>query len=67
MLYGPQCAELADAKREHACLKAAPAHTLQQALKDLDKACRIHGAFRVRWALRSVSRWKADRGGTPGR
>ncbi|MFG2890155.1 RNA-guided endonuclease InsQ/TnpB family protein [Streptomyces sp. NPDC048248] len=55
MNYVPQAAELADAKREHEWLKAAPSHVLQQALKDLDKACRDHGTFKVRW--RSKARW----------
>ncbi len=56
MNYVPQAAELADAKREHAWLRAAPSHVLQQTLKDLDKACRTHGTFKVRW--RSKDRWK---------
>lgn len=55
MNYVPQCAELADAKREHPWLKAAPSHALQQTLKDLDRACRDHGTFKVRW--RSKARW----------
>ncbi|MEU1406417.1 transposase [Streptomyces sp. NPDC005728] len=55
MNYVPQCAELAAAKREHVWLKAAPSHVLQQTLKDLDRACREHGTFRVRW--RSKARW----------
>jgi putative transposase len=55
MNYVPQAAELADAKREHEWLKAAPGHALQQTLKDLDKACRTHGTFKVRW--RSKARW----------
>jgi putative transposase len=55
MNYVPQCAELADAKGEHPWLKAAPSHVLQQTLKDLDKACRDHGTFKVRW--RSKARW----------
>jgi putative transposase len=55
MNYVPQAAELADAKREHEWLRAAPSHILQQTLKDLDKACRIHGTFKVRW--RSKARW----------
>jgi putative transposase len=55
MNYVPQCAELADAKREHEWLKTAPGHILQQTLKDLDRACRDHGTFRVRW--RSKARW----------
>ncbi|MFF3889332.1 RNA-guided endonuclease InsQ/TnpB family protein [Streptomyces sp. NPDC001914] len=55
MNYVPQAAELADAKREHSWLKAAPSHVLQQTLRDLDKACRDHGTFKVRW--RSKARW----------
>ncbi|RVU28193.1 transposase [Streptomyces antnestii] len=55
MNYVPQAAELADAKKEHAWLKAAPSHVLQQTLRDLDKACRDHGTFKVRW--RSKVRW----------
>jgi putative transposase len=55
MNYAQQCAELADAKREHPWLKAAPSHALQQTLKDLDRACRDHGTFKVRW--RSKARW----------
>ncbi|MBW8705896.1 hypothetical protein MBT84_40420 [Streptomyces sp. MBT84] len=55
MNYAPQCAELADAKREHPWLKVAPSHALQQTLKDLDRACREYGAFKVRW--RSKARW----------
>ncbi|MGW1289728.1 RNA-guided endonuclease InsQ/TnpB family protein [Streptomyces sp. NPDC001118] len=55
MNYVPQAAELADAKKEHPWLKAAPSHVLQQTLKDLDKACRDHGTFKVRW--RSKDRW----------
>jgi putative transposase len=55
MNYVPQAAELADAKREHEWLRAAPSHVLQQTLKDLDRACRTHGTFKVRW--RSKARW----------
>lgn len=55
MNYGPQCTELADAKREHAWLANVPGHCLQQTLKDLDAACRTHGTLRVRW--RSKRRW----------
>ncbi|MGW1614712.1 helix-turn-helix domain-containing protein [Streptomyces sp. NPDC002285] len=55
MNYVPQAAELADAKRDHSWLKAAPSHVLQQTLKDLDRACREHGTFKVRW--RSKARW----------
>lgn len=55
MNYVPQAAELATAKREHEWLRAAPSHILQQTLRDLDKACRTHGAFKVHW--RSKNRW----------
>ncbi|MBL1110605.1 transposase [Streptomyces sp. 5-8] len=55
MNYGPQAAELADAKRDHPWLKAAPSHVLQQTLRDLDRACRDHGTFKARW--RSKARW----------
>ncbi|WEB43415.1 transposase [Streptomyces yunnanensis] len=55
MNYVPQAAELADAKKEHLWLKAAPSHVLQQTLRDLDKACREHGTFKVCW--RSKARW----------
>jgi putative transposase len=55
MNYEPQAAELVEAKTEHAWLKEVPGHCLQQTLMDLDKACREHGTFRVRW--RSARRW----------
>ena len=55
MNYAPQRGELAEAKREHPWLRTAPSHTLQQTLKDLDRACREHGTFKVRW--RSKARW----------
>lgn len=47
--YPEQAHELAEAKDEHAWLADVPAHCLQQTLMDLDKACRAHGPFRVRW------------------
>ncbi|WP_396935069.1 RNA-guided endonuclease InsQ/TnpB family protein [Mycolicibacterium sp.] len=55
MNYRPQAHELAEAKDEHPWLKAVPGHCLQQTLMDLDRACRNHGTFRVRW--RSARRW----------
>src|SRR6476661_7521001 len=55
MNYGPQAKELAEAKAVHPWLAQVPGHCLQQALMDLDKACRRHGTFRVRW--RSGRRW----------
>jgi putative transposase len=53
--YEEQAHELVDAKTEHTWLKEVPGHCLQQTLMDLDKACRKHGTFRVRW--RSSRRW----------
>ncbi|MEU8801344.1 transposase [Spirillospora sp. NPDC048819] len=55
MNYVPQAKELAEAKKEHTWLTDVPGHCLQQTLMDLDKACRTHGTWRVRW--RSKSRW----------
>jgi putative transposase len=54
--YPEQAHELVDAKSEHPWLAEAPAHCLQQTLMDLDKACRAHGPFGVRW--RSARRWR---------
>ena len=55
MNYQPQAKELAQAKAEHRWLAEVPGHCLQQTLMDLDKACRAHGTFRVRW--RAGRRW----------
>ncbi|MDH6131572.1 putative transposase [Kitasatospora sp. MAA4] len=55
MNYVPQAAELAEAKRDFPWLSDAPSHVLQQTLRDLDRACREHGTFTVRW--RSKARW----------
>ncbi|WP_454791058.1 RNA-guided endonuclease InsQ/TnpB family protein [Mycolicibacterium lutetiense] len=55
MNYQPQAKELAEAKSEHPWLKDVPGHCLQQTLMDLDKACRMHGTFKVHW--RSGRRW----------
>ncbi|OBA84403.1 transposase [Mycobacterium sp. 1164966.3] len=55
MSYGIQAHELAAAKAEHEWLKDVPGHCLQQTLMDLDRACRMHGTFRVHW--RSGRRW----------
>lgn len=55
MNYQPQARELAEAKSDHRWLKDVPGHCLQQTLMDLDRACREHGTFRVRW--RSGRRW----------
>jgi putative transposase len=53
--YEVQAHELVDAKKEHTWLTEVPSHCLQQALRDLDEACRKHGTFRVRW--RSARKW----------
>ncbi|MEU6999679.1 transposase, partial [Nonomuraea sp. NPDC046570] len=53
--YAEQCKQLADAKQDFGWLADAPSHCLQQTLKDLDQACRTHGAFKVRW--RCHRRW----------
>ncbi len=55
MNYQPQAHELAEAKAAHPWLTEVPGHCLQQTLMDLDRACREHGTFRVRW--RSGRRW----------
>jgi putative transposase len=55
MNYEQQAHELVDAKTDHGWLKEVPGHCLQQALMDLDKACRERGTFKVRW--RSARRW----------
>lgn len=55
MNYRPQAKELAKAKAEHPWLKDVPGHCLQQTLMDLDRACREHGTWKVRW--RSGRRW----------
>jgi putative transposase len=55
MNYEQQAHELVEAKYEHAWLGEVPSHCLQQALRDLDAACRRHGTLNVRW--RSKRRW----------
>ena len=62
MTYREQAGELAEAKAEHAWLAEVPGHCLQQTLMDLDKACRAHGTFGVRWrssrfGSRRATRW----------
>ncbi|MFC0115141.1 RNA-guided endonuclease InsQ/TnpB family protein [Kibdelosporangium aridum] len=53
--YVEQARHLAEAKAEHDWLKQAPSHVLQQALMDLDRTCRQHGTWKVRW--RSARGW----------
>jgi len=40
---------MAAAKADFPWLADVPSHTLQQTLRDLDKACRTHGTWKVRW------------------
>ncbi|WP_444963741.1 RNA-guided endonuclease InsQ/TnpB family protein [Nocardiopsis sp. M1B1] len=54
--YHLQARELAEAKSEETWLQAAPSHILQQTLRDLDRACKDHGTFKVRW--RAKDRWR---------
>jgi putative transposase len=56
MNYHEQAGELAAAKSEHPWLTEVPGHCLQQALIDLDRACRQRGTFNVGW--RSARRWR---------
>jgi len=55
--YYQQAKELAEAKLDpdFAWISEAPAHCLQQTLMDLDKACRAHGTWNVKF--RSKTRW----------
>ena len=54
--FASQCREVAEAKQAEAWLAEAPAHCLQQTLRDLDKACRAHGAWGVHFRARY--RWQ---------
>ncbi|GAA4258474.1 RNA-guided endonuclease InsQ/TnpB family protein [Dactylosporangium darangshiense] len=49
--YVEQARQLAEAKQDPDCgwLADAPSHTLQQTLRDLERACKAHGTWRVRW------------------
>jgi putative transposase len=55
--YYQQARELAETKLDpdFAWIADAPAHCLQQALMDLDKACRAHGTSKVKF--RSKAKW----------
>jgi putative transposase len=53
--YVQQAAQMVEAKADFPWLADAPSHVLQQTLKDLDKACRAHGTFKVHW--RSQRKW----------
>jgi putative transposase len=49
--YVEQARQMAEAKKdsEGAWLADAPSHVLQQTLRDLEKACKTHGTWKVRW------------------
>lgn len=53
--YVEQARQMAEAKRDRHCswLADAPSHTLQQTLQDLDRACREHGTWAVKWRSKS--------------
>ncbi|MEU2026417.1 transposase [Streptomyces sp. NPDC016469] len=56
--YQEQARQLVEAKRDEqfAWLREPPGHVLQQLLMDLDKACRVHGTWAVRW--KSKASWQ---------
>ncbi|MGW5488211.1 RNA-guided endonuclease InsQ/TnpB family protein [Streptosporangium sandarakinum] len=45
--YVEQARQMAEAKKDFPWLAEAPSHTLQQTLRDLERACRTHGTFKV--------------------
>jgi putative transposase len=49
--YVEQARQMAEAKKDPYCgwLADAPSHTLQQTLRDLERACKTHGTWKVRW------------------
>lgn len=49
--YVEQARQMAVAKKDPDCawLADAPSHILQQTLRDLEKACKTHGTWKVRW------------------
>jgi IS605 OrfB family transposase len=47
--YVSQCHELVEAKATEPWLAEPPSQCLQQTLRDLDRACREHGVWRVHW------------------
>ncbi|WP_205650414.1 RNA-guided endonuclease InsQ/TnpB family protein [Actinoplanes solisilvae] len=49
--YVDQARQLAEAKKDPLCgwLTIAPSHILQQTLRDLERACKTHGTWKVRW------------------
>ncbi|GLX03883.1 helix-turn-helix domain-containing protein [Microbispora sp. NBRC 16548] len=53
--YVEQARQLAEAKKDFPWLAEAPSHTLQQTLRDLEKACKTRGTFKVRWRSKRKS------------
>lgn len=53
--YVDQARQMAEAKKDPYCawLAAAPSCTLQQTLRDLEKACKTHGTWKMRWRSKS--------------
>lgn len=53
--YNEQARQMAEAKQDPYCawLAEVPSQALQQTLLDLDRACREHGTWKVRWRSRS--------------
>ncbi|MFF5211512.1 RNA-guided endonuclease InsQ/TnpB family protein [Streptosporangium sp. NPDC000396] len=54
--YVEQARQMADAKKDFPWLAEAPSHTLQQTLRDLERACTTHGTFKVRWRSKRKTR-----------
>jgi putative transposase len=53
--YVEQARQMVEAKKDPHCawLADAPSHTLQQTLRDLERACKTHGTWKVRWRSKS--------------
>jgi IS605 OrfB family transposase len=51
--YAEQCRQLTEVRAAHESMRAVPVHCLQQALRDLDKACKRHGTWKVCWKSRA--------------
>ena len=55
MNLSPQSVQFTEARAEFEWLRNAPRDVCQEVLRDLDRACRTRGTFKVRW--RSKSQW----------
>ncbi|MFF4987384.1 RNA-guided endonuclease InsQ/TnpB family protein [Streptosporangium saharense] len=53
--YVEQARQMAEAKKDFPWLAEAPSHTLQQTLRDLERACKTHGTWRVKWRSRRMN------------